>query len=480
MDLTFTSVKDNDMKTHLRLLVAAAGAALLLSAPLRSAPATDAQPLVAYTRVEDAGFSPVALEAAREFADRNNAAAVVALYRGRVVASWGAVDRRLMAHSIRKTLASALYGIASQAGTLPMTATLATLGIDDEPPLTADERQATVRDLVRARSGVYHGAAYADAGQEKDRPARGSHAPGTFWFYNNWDFNVLETIYARVTHSSVYDAFARQIATPLGMEDFSPVEQLEVLEPSRSRFAAHTFRISARDLARFGQLYLQQGQWNGAEIVPAAWVRDSWTTHSVTGEHEGYGNLWWIFNSGALGANFPTLNAMDVYLARGTGGQALFVIPAAEMVIVHRGDTDHNRPVSGPAIWQLVERLVAARTNTPVERPVLGAVVTERLANVLPATREPAFIAMTPDITSRLVGDYGPAGGPTSRVFVFDGRLFLSAPGEGEAELSAVSPLSFVVRSQPGIAVRFTTNADGSIAGAEIQIGARTLKAPRR
>jgi hypothetical protein len=59
---------------------------------------------------------------------------------------------------------------------------LAKLGIDDKPPSLAEaEKQATVRDLVMARSGVYHPAAYETADIRQKHPARCSHAAGTFW-----------------------------------------------------------------------------------------------------------------------------------------------------------------------------------------------------------------------------------------------------------------------------------------------------------
>src|SRR5688500_128853 len=138
-----------------------------------------------------------------------------------------------MAHSVRKSLAGALYGIAIDEGTLALSDTLATLGIDDEPSLTDVEQRATFGDLIASRSGVYHGAAYADISQERERPARGSHPPGTFWFYNNWDFNTAEAIYERRTGEDLYAAFVRRIARAIGMEDFDPADQLEVLEPSR-------------------------------------------------------------------------------------------------------------------------------------------------------------------------------------------------------------------------------------------------------
>src|SRR5919109_1479372 len=70
-------------------------------------------------------------------------------------------------------------------------ATLAELGIDDQQSLTEAEKRATVADLLGSRSGVYLPAAKEPADMRAERPARGSHAAGEFFFYNNWDFNVL-------------------------------------------------------------------------------------------------------------------------------------------------------------------------------------------------------------------------------------------------------------------------------------------------
>ena len=149
------------------LLVLMAIACLLPAAASRGVTAQTAQQLMAYADPSQAGFSAAKLEEARAFADTSRAAAVVALYRGRVVTAWGAVDRPLMAHSVRKSLAGALYGIAVREKKLSLSDSLATLGIDDEPPLTAGEKRATFGDLIASRSGVYHGAAYADSSQER-------------------------------------------------------------------------------------------------------------------------------------------------------------------------------------------------------------------------------------------------------------------------------------------------------------------------
>ena len=63
-----------------------------------------------------------------------------------------------------------------------------------KPKLTLEEKEATVRDLLVARSGVYHIAQEEAPAMAAARPKRNSHPHGTFWYYNNWDFNALGTI----------------------------------------------------------------------------------------------------------------------------------------------------------------------------------------------------------------------------------------------------------------------------------------------
>lgn len=83
--------------------------------------------------------------------------------------------------------------------------TLADLGIDDTSALTATEKTATVRQLLQARSGVYHPAAYGMAVMKELRPQRGSHTAGSFWYYN-WDFNTLGAIYQKLNGKDVFTA----------------------------------------------------------------------------------------------------------------------------------------------------------------------------------------------------------------------------------------------------------------------------------
>lgn len=141
---------------------------------------------------------PAYLEAVRPIA-------FLALRDGRAIASHGDPARKVSVASVRKSLLGALYGVAVDEGRIDLSATLGALGIDDlAPALTPDEKRATVADLLAARSGIYHVAAYETREMKRKRPERGSHAPGSFWFYNNWDFNTLGTIYRQRTGEDVF------------------------------------------------------------------------------------------------------------------------------------------------------------------------------------------------------------------------------------------------------------------------------------
>jgi len=219
-----------------------------------------------YTDVRQAGFDGQALRAACERADGLQSGALMAVFRGRVILACGDVSRKFEAHSLRKSLVSGLYGTAVVRGEIDLNSTLADFAIDEMTTLTAAERSASIRQVISARSGIYLPAAYG-ASQERGRPLQGSHSPGTHWFYNNWDFNIAGVVYERATREDLYESFDRRLAEPLGMEDWKQDDGLRVYEPTKSRHPAHTFRISTRDLARFGQLYLQEGRWGGRQIL---------------------------------------------------------------------------------------------------------------------------------------------------------------------------------------------------------------------
>lgn len=304
----------------------------------------------------DAGWSSDGLKAAQDYAASLRPTAVMVVQDGNVIASWGDVSRKVNVASVRKSLLSALYGIAVAERRIHLSSSLADLGIDDKrPALTATEKQATIRDLLMARPGIYHVAAYETGDMRRNRPQRGSHAPGTFWFYNNWDFNALGTIYRQKTGEDIFKSFAQRIAQPIGMQDFSERDGKYVSE-RHSSHPAYPVRLSARDAARFGQLYLDGGRWSGRQVIPASWVKASTTAYSSTDRGSmGYGYLWWTLN--------PDVFGPGAALASGYGGQAIAIVPSKHLVVVQTVDPAEN--VQGVRTSHFVKLLQQLATAAP-------------------------------------------------------------------------------------------------------------------
>lgn len=282
-----------------------------------------------------AGWSIEGLKQAQNYALSLRPTGIMVVQDGRIIASWGDVSRKVDVASVRKSLLSALYGIAVSEGRIDLGSTLAELGIDDRPPrLTETEKQATVRDLLMSRSGVYHPAAYETADIKRKRPARGSHEPGSFWFYNNWDFNTLGTIYRQRTGEDIFQSFEQKIAKPIQMEDFSHRDGRYVKEQA-SEHPAYPFRLSARDAARFGQLFLDGGRWGDRQIIPSSWVKEATTAYSWTKRgRQGYGYMWWSLPSDVWGLNAA--------YAAGYGGQIIAFIQSKRLVVTQTVDLSQN------------------------------------------------------------------------------------------------------------------------------------------
>ncbi len=282
-----------------------------------------------------AGWSAERLEAARLRAKTLKPTALTVIQDGRVIARWGDTSRKVNMASVRKSLLSALYGGAVAEGRINLSASLAELGIDDNTPgLTADEKAATVRDLLMSRSGIYHPAAHETADIKRKRPTRGSHKPGSFWFYNNWDFNALGTIYRQQTGEDFFASFEKRIARPIGMEDFSVKDGRYALE-KLSEHPAYPIRLSARDAARFGQLFLNDGKWGAKQIIPASWIRESTTAYSWAKRiRQGYGYMWWTLPEDTWGPH--------AFYASGYGGQIIAVVPSKRLVVVQTVDLKQN------------------------------------------------------------------------------------------------------------------------------------------
>ncbi len=302
-------------------------------------PAVPAVNCLGDAELQRLGWDPAGLDAVFAKLSELSSDTLMIVTEGETVASFGDLQQPRPLHSLRKALLSALVGQHQGQGErqIGLSATLAELGIDDVPgPLTPLQKEATVLHLVKSLSGINHAAA-AEAGLVAEKHRRlgiVEHAPGTIWAYNNWDTNALTTVFEMRTGLSVAEAFDAGIANPLGLQDFTVEAVTYTDEPALSQHRAAMFRMSARDLARFGMLYLDRGEVDGERILSASWIDRITTDYVATGDaglRHGHGYLWWVPGPDS---GLPP----GTFWAWGFGQQALFVVPAWRSVIVHQAD----------------------------------------------------------------------------------------------------------------------------------------------
>ncbi|HEY2840154.1 MAG TPA: serine hydrolase, partial [Pirellulales bacterium] len=152
--------------------------------------------------------------------------------------------------------------------------------------------------------------------------------------------------------------FKTRLADPLEMQDFR-IEDCAYVTGADSVYPAYPSRLSARDMARFGLLFLRHGAWQDKQIIPADWVKESTTSYSDAGDRGGYGYLWWVAKDGKHlpGVHLPA----GSYSARGAHGHYILIVPALDLVIVHRVDSDvAGREVSAAEFGKLVSLILAA------------------------------------------------------------------------------------------------------------------------
>jgi len=318
-------------------------------------------PALEWIAPEDAGWSSAELQDAHAFASESGCLAVMALYDGKIFFSRGNIHRNYEVESIREVFLNALYGIHFTRGNIDLDATLKDLHIDDiTPGLTYTEKQAGIEHLLMSRSGVYHEAADEDPVMVAKRPERGSHAPNTFFYHNNWDVNALGTIFEQETGEEIFDAFKKEIADKLEMVDFSIDNYSYQYEWDKSSHPAFKFEMSARDMAKFGVLYQKNGRWNGSQIIHPDWIDDSTMAYSTMPDTDGlgYGYLWKIIEEDS---KIGQMIGYPGYYHTGAGGDVLVVIPDLKLVIVQRYNSDQNWDEPGANGFELSMLIIDAR-----------------------------------------------------------------------------------------------------------------------
>jgi CubicO group peptidase (beta-lactamase class C family) len=355
------------MRLLVLMLVLASLGALAGEPPVKISP--DTYPGKTWQKIPNPGalgWSPSGLDRFRKELERTQSSSVFVVYSGKELFEYGTVHKPEFLASMRKSLLSMLYGNYVASGKIKLDSTLADLGIDDVGGISAKEKQATVRDLLQARSGVYHPA--ANSGDDSDKaPARGSVEHGTYFLYNNWDFNVAGTIFEKETGQNIYKAFERDIGIPTGMEDYKASEQRKDHNDKVSIHPAYHFRMTTADLARAGYLMLRHGNWNGKQLVPADWVTETTrVTTTVMDMHPasyhkgpmGYGYLWWAWDSWWASGVYK-----GAYTAHGLGGQFVTVLPELDLVVAFETPQRVSRPIRLSDYLDLLNTLVSAHCS---------------------------------------------------------------------------------------------------------------------
>jgi CubicO group peptidase (beta-lactamase class C family) len=313
-----------------------------------------------HAKPELLGYSGSRLEALRGWLKTQQTTAMVVVVHGKIIFEYGDVGAVSKIASVRKSVLSMLYGNYVVGGKIDTNKTVRELGLADKQPFLPIEENATLEQLLTARSGIYLPSGNSDL--DGQTPKRGSEYPGTHFAYNNWDFNAAGTAFEKLTGKNIYDAVDSDLARPIGMQDYDRSRQKKIASPD-SVHPEYAMYFSTRDMARVGLLMERLGTWNGKLIVPQDWVR--YTTALITPFNEinptglrdagrpdrwGYGVLWWVWDAPVFPGNIYTGPLQGAYSAMGTGGQFITVLPQADMVIAHKVDIDKDESASVSAM----------------------------------------------------------------------------------------------------------------------------------
>ena len=313
----------------------------------------------------DYGWDNTRLQQLRSFIiDSAHTTGFMVVQNGKVLFDYGDVQELSYLASCRKSVLSMLYGPFIENGKIKLNTTVEQLGLNDVGGLLPVETKATIKDLLTARSGVYHPASN-EGDASAMAPKRGSVKPGNFWLYNNWDFNIAGYILEQQTGKSIYELIDSILAEPLHMQDWKIEAQRKTGDTTRSKYLAYHMWFSTRDMARLGYLMLRKGKWKNRQILPENWVTTTIlpvTTYKEAEQnktayfHFGYGYLWWVWD-----APYNKGVYEGAYTASGAFGQFITVLPKLDLVIAHKTKYEYGRQVPTELYLKILDKLVAAR-----------------------------------------------------------------------------------------------------------------------
>ena len=285
--------------------------------------------------------------------------------------------------SVTKSVVSALTGVAFSAGAIRSLDQSMVEWFPEYPELnTAERRRVTLAHVLGMTSGLEwnEDVPYNDPRNDEIRMSRDSqplryalsprfvHAPGEEFNYNGGLTHVMGAVLERATKTPIEDYARTKLFEPLGITEFEWVGDLAGLPA-----IASGLRLRARDVAKFGSLYLHRGQWNGKQIIPAEWVDRSTRRHfrfrqqGTGGGEFGYAYFWW-YNC------YPSpAGLIEARTAVGNGQQRIFVLPGLDMVVTVLAGRYNDRTTGGSLSTRILREHVIPAVRTGVRPGCPGA-----------------------------------------------------------------------------------------------------------
>ncbi|MBR0029961.1 MAG: serine hydrolase [Bacteroidales bacterium] len=285
-----------------------------------------------------AGLEPIARALVDERAYNGTPFAFVVLHNGAVVAEryrQGITpETQLLSWSMAKSFTNAIAGIMAGDSLVSVCAPL------DIPEWQGDgRRDITLADLMQMQSGLEWNEDYGNRSdvnlmlhREMDmglfalsKPLE--YEPGTHWYYSSGSTNiVMRYLRGKFASDGEFLSYLRdRLFTPLGI--VSPTFEPDM---SGTPVGSSYLYVTARDFARFGQLFLDDGCAGGRRILPEGWVE--WTTTPASDSKGGYGAFFWLNRNKAC-PDAPE----DMFSCQGHDGQEIYIIPSKDLVVVVLG-----------------------------------------------------------------------------------------------------------------------------------------------
>ncbi len=294
-------------------------------------------------------------------------------------------DRKHDIASVTKSVTSTLIGIAVDRGLLTLDqGLLATLPELAPPPSADGKAEIDLLDLLTMTSGLRCGLSPGEPELYQTLQSENfvryalelpmAAPPGTQWAYCSPGSHLLSAMIAKASRMSTLDFAMKNLFGPLGITDVTwPAD------PQGVTFGWGDLQLHPRDMARIGQLFLNEGSWNGAQIVSKHWVEQASESFILTDDGQtGYGYQWWVLSGPFDG----------VYEARGRSGQAIIVWPQNDVVAVFTGrGLDVREEVApllvealksdspldpNPVAYARLSRAIQDATKPPSAQPVPG------------------------------------------------------------------------------------------------------------